>query len=85
MNPEDGWTHPIHIHFEEGQIIAKLVKGVSVPVPPQQRGRKDIYVLDAFTTLRVFLRFRDFNGKYVMHCHNLIHEDHSMMVRFDIV
>ncbi|MDH4555268.1 bilirubin oxidase [Pseudomonas sp. BN417] len=85
VNPEDGWTHPIHIHFEEGQIIAKLVNGVSVPVPPQQRGRKDVYVLDAFTTLRVFLRFRDFKGKYVMHCHNLIHEDHSMMVRWDIV
>ncbi|MDH4611735.1 bilirubin oxidase [Pseudomonas sp. BN102] len=85
VNPEDGWTHPIHIHFEEGQIIAKFVNGVSVPVPPQQRGRKDVYVLDAFTTLRVFLRFRDFKGKYVMHCHNLIHEDHSMMVRWDIV
>ncbi|MCY1274322.1 Spore coat protein A [compost metagenome] len=85
VNPEDGWTHPIHIHFEEGQIIGKIVKGVSVPVPPQHRGRKDVYVIDAFTTLRVFLRFRDFKGKYVMHCHNLIHEDHSMMLRFDIV
>ena len=36
------------------------------------------------TTLRVFLRFRDFRGKYVMHCHNLTHEDHAMMVRWDI-
>ncbi len=85
VNTEDGWTHPIHIHFEEGQIIGKLVNGVSVPVPAQQRGRKDVYVIEAFTTLRVFLRFRDFKGKYVMHCHNLIHEDHSMMTRWDIV
>ena len=28
--------------------------------------------------------FRDFTGKYVMHCHNVVHEDHAMMIRFDI-
>ena len=32
----------------------------------------------------VFLRFRDLQGRYVMHCHNVVHEDHAMMVRFDI-
>ena len=37
------------------------------------------------TTMRVLLRFRDFTGKYLMHCHNLTHEDHAMMVRCDIV
>jgi multicopper oxidase len=30
---------------------------------------------------KVFLRFRDFLGKYPMHCHNLVHEDHAMMIR----
>ncbi|MCY1367254.1 hypothetical protein D9M69_541820 [compost metagenome] len=35
-------------------------------------------------TIKVFLRFRDFLGKHPMHCHNLIHEDHAMMVRWDI-
>jgi FtsP/CotA-like multicopper oxidase with cupredoxin domain len=34
--------------------------------------------------VRIFIRFRDFVGKYVMHCHNLVHEDHAMMVRWDI-
>ena len=24
-------------------------------------------------------------GRYVMHCHNLVHEDHSMMTRFEVV
>ena len=28
------------------------------------------------------MRFRDWTGRYVMHCHNVIHEDHAMMVRF---
>jgi FtsP/CotA-like multicopper oxidase with cupredoxin domain len=35
--------------------------------------------------VRVFMRFRDMKGRYVMHCHNVVHEDHAMMVRCDIV
>ncbi|MFN2408195.1 MAG: multicopper oxidase domain-containing protein [Pyrinomonadaceae bacterium] len=34
--------------------------------------------------VRLFFRFRDFVGRYPMHCHNTIHEDHAMMLRFDI-
>ncbi|WP_305956017.1 multicopper oxidase family protein, partial [Pseudomonas sp. 2FG] len=79
-----GWTHPIHIHFEEGRILSKTVDEIEVPVPPHERGRKDVYVLEKTMSMRVFLRFRDFKGKYVMHCHNVIHEDHAMMVRWDI-
>jgi len=26
-----------------------------------------------------------FSGKYVMHCHNLAYEDHSMMAHFEVV
>jgi len=32
----------------------------------------------------VFFRFRDFAGRYPMHCHNTLHEDHAMMMRWDI-
>jgi FtsP/CotA-like multicopper oxidase with cupredoxin domain len=84
VNPEDGWDHPIHVHFEEGRIIGKTVLGRAVPVPPHEQGRKDVYVLGEDMTIRVFLRFRDFLGKYPIHCHNLIHEDHAMMARWDI-
>ena len=31
------------------------------------------------------MRWPDFLGKYVMHCHNVVHEDHAMMIRWDIV
>jgi len=31
------------------------------------------------------VKFRDYTGPYVMHCHNVVHEDHAMMVRFDLV
>lgn len=33
---------------------------------------------------RVLLHFRDFHSKYVLPCHNIIHEDNMMMLRFDI-
>lgn len=85
VNPDNGWQHPIHVHFEEGRILSKTVNGVNVAIPVNERGRKDVFVLGERMTVRVLLRFRDFTGKYTMHCHNLTHEDHAMMVRFDIV
>ncbi|MCY1535532.1 Spore coat protein A [compost metagenome] len=82
---DDGWDHPIHIHFEEGRILSKVINGRNVAVPPHEKGRKDVFVIEGRATTRVLMRFRDYKGKYVMHCHNLIHEDHSMMLRWDIV
>lgn len=85
VNPDNGWQHPIHVHFEEGRILSKTLEGVSVPVPPHERGRKDVFPLGPAATMRVLFRFRDFTGKYMAHCHNLTHEDHAMMFRWDIV
>lgn len=82
---DNGWDHPIHIHFEEGRILSKVIEGRSVAVPVHEKGRKDVFVIEGRATTRVLMRFRDYKGKYVMHCHNLIHEDHAMMLRFDIV
>ncbi len=84
-NPSGGWSHPVHVHFEEGHILQKFRNGTQIPVPAHEKGRKDVYTLGPNERMRVFLRFRDFPGKYVMHCHNMIHEDHAMMVRWDIV
>jgi FtsP/CotA-like multicopper oxidase with cupredoxin domain len=84
VNADNGWQHPIHVHFEEGRILSKTVNGVSVAIPVNERGRKDVFVLGPLTTTRVLFRFRDFSGKYLLHCHNLTHEDHAMMVRWDI-
>ncbi len=80
-NLSGGWSHPVHIHFEEGRI---LTRNGGTP-PAHERGRKDVYVIGPSETVRVFLHFRDFPGKYVMHCHNTVHEDHGMMARWDIV
>ena len=81
LKGKGSWHHPVHIHFEEGRILSRNGK----PPPPHEMGRKDVYVLEPNEEVRVFLRFRDFLGKYMMHCHNLIHEDHAMIIRWDIV
>ncbi|MDH4873915.1 bilirubin oxidase [Pseudomonas sp. BN515] len=85
LSGKGGWDHPVHIHLEEGRILSKSVEGVPVPVPPHEQGRKDVFVLTGSMTIRLLVRFRDFTGKYVMHCHNVIHEDHEMMVRLNVV
>jgi len=80
-NGGGGWAHPIHIHFEEGRILKRDGK-----LPPlHERGRKDVYDLPPGGEVEIFIQFRDFAGKYVMHCHNVIHEDHVMMLRWDLV
>ncbi len=80
-NDGGGWDHPVHIHFEEGRIL----KRDGLPPSPHERGRKDVYNLPPNGEVEVYLQFRDFTGKYLMHCHNVVHEDHGMMVRWDVV
>ena len=75
------WWHPVHIHFEEGRILT--VNGLKPTA--KYDGRRDMYLLEAGMKMEVLIQFRDFQGPYVMHCHNVVHEDHAMMVRFDVI
>ncbi|GAW33301.1 spore coat protein A [Roseovarius sp. A-2] len=75
------WAHPVHTHFEEFQILE--VNGR--PPSAIERSRKDVVELGPGDEVTFFGRWRDFMGKHVMHCHNVVHEDHAMMIRWDIV
>ncbi len=81
INSSGSWSHPVHIHFEEFQILSRN----GVAPAPYEVCRKDVLQLGPNETVRCFFRFRDFLGHYVMHCHNVVHEDHAMMIRWDIV
>jgi FtsP/CotA-like multicopper oxidase with cupredoxin domain len=61
--------------------------GVQEGVLPVFMGgpRRDVATLLPGDEIKVFMRWKDFLGKHVMHCHNVVHEDHSMMIRWDIV
>lgn len=82
LSTAGGWAHPVHIHLEEYHILSyngKPVTGTGLG------GRKDVFTLYPGDEMRIYMKFRDWLGKYVMHCHNVVHEDHAMMVRWDIV
>jgi len=83
VNDGGGWEHPIHIHFEEFQTLSINGKPPATS-PLVQTGRKDVLRLEADARAVLFFRFRDFTGKYPMHCHNTVHEDHAMMLRWDL-
>jgi FtsP/CotA-like multicopper oxidase with cupredoxin domain len=81
-----GWSHPVHVHFEEGQILSRDGK----PPPAWERwARKDVYRVgpepNSSGVVEVAVRFREFHGSYVEHCHNTQHEDHAMLLRWDIL
>ena len=82
QNPGGDWKHPVHIHFEEHRILSR--NGVATPASSTEYGRKDVIPLGWNEKVKIFMRFRDMKGRYVMHCHNVIHEDAGMMVRWDI-
>jgi manganese oxidase len=82
VNDGDEWDHPIHVHFEEGQILAR--NGQASNVPPWEHGRKDLYRLRPAGSVTVTLQFRDWGGMFMEHCHNTTHEDNAMLLRWDV-
>ena len=76
------WTHPIHIHLEEHQILTR--NGLP-PTLAVENSRKDVVQVHPNERVQIFFRFRDWVGKYPIHCHNVVHEDHAMMALWHIV
>jgi manganese oxidase len=81
VNNGGDWDHPVHIHFEECQTLAR--NGAGVPAT-EALGRKDVWRLRRDGSVTVFLQFREFTGMFVEHCHNTTHEDHAMLLRWEL-
>ena len=82
VNDGGGCDHPIHIHFEEGQILAR--NGSFANVPLAEQGRKDVYRLRPGGSVTISMQFRDWGGMFMEHCHNTTHEDNAMLLRWEI-
>jgi FtsP/CotA-like multicopper oxidase with cupredoxin domain len=65
--------HPFHIHINDFQV--KSVNGHRVRAPSLQ----DTVVLPVHGRVVIRLRFTQFTGRFVFHCHILAHEDGGMM------
>jgi spore coat protein A, manganese oxidase len=79
-NKSGGWFHPIHIHLVDFKILDRDGQAPH----PYERGPKDTIYLGESETVRVIARFGPHAGRYMIHCHNLVHEDHDMMVQFEV-
>ena len=73
--------HPVHVHLVNFQILARN----GGPPRPFEGGWKDTVALEEGEDARVIMKFENYRGRYLIHCHNLEHEDHSMMARFDVI
>jgi FtsP/CotA-like multicopper oxidase with cupredoxin domain len=82
MNLSGDWTHPIHIHLEEHQILSRNRQPPTLAI---ENSRKDVTQLHPNERVRLFFRFRDWVGKYPIHCHNVVHEDHAMMALWHVL
>lgn len=85
INPDKGRLHPVHLHFADTQLLDRN----GLPPHPYERGWKDVFLLGERETLRIVARFRGqgeeaIAGKFMMHCHHLIHEDGGAMTQFEV-
>jgi spore coat protein A len=78
-NPS-GHAHPMHVHLDMFQILDRN----GAPPLPAEAGWKDTVAVGPNETVRVIIRFTDYPGRYMFHCHNLEHEDNGMMAQFDV-
>ena len=83
-NSSGGWWHPIHVHLEFMRVLRRNGR---VPGPLERDGnaRTDTVILGPNDEVEVFVKFRDYSGRWVLHCHTTEHEDAYMMTCFDVV
>lgn len=76
--------HPaVHIHLVDFKIVQRI-GGRGQVMPYECAGLKDIGMIGPNETLRVVAKYAPWDGVYMFHCHNLLHEDHDMMGAFNI-
>ena len=73
--------HPVHIHLVQFQVLE--INGQ--PQDPSQHGWKDTLVVQPGGQIVVAARFEGYTGRYLLHCHNLEHEDLGMMADYEII
>lgn len=75
--------HPVHVHGAHFQVVSRT--GGRGRLLPWEAGWKDTVVLNDKETVDVLIRFDQYRGAYVIHCHQLEHESMGMMANFEVV
>lgn len=78
-----GAPHPVHVHGAHFQIIGgQHTNGNPRRDYAWERGWKDTVLVRTHESVDVLIRFDNYEGRYLLHCHKLEHEDHGMMLNF---
>ncbi len=76
-----GQDHPIHLHDINFQV---LTVGRGAPPANVSQKWKETVNVPAWSSAKILIKFVDFTGTYVFHCHILEHEDRGMMAQFQV-
>jgi FtsP/CotA-like multicopper oxidase with cupredoxin domain len=76
------FPHPVHMHAVHFQVLSRT--GGRNRVLPWEAGWKDTVLVFPGETVEVIARFDSHRGMFLLHCHNLEHEDMGMMMNFQI-
>lgn len=74
--------HPMHVHGTQFQVLSR--DGSEGRRLATDFGWKDTVLVRPFESVEIALRFV-VSANYVLHCHNLEHEDDGMMLNFNVV
>jgi FtsP/CotA-like multicopper oxidase with cupredoxin domain len=83
--------HPVHVHGLQFQILDRDISDVPQGVWQTvgdgfvDEGWQDTFLLMPGMKVKIVMKFKDFQGIYVYHCHNLEHEDMGMMRNYEVV
>lgn len=82
--------HPMHIHGVQFQVIERNLDNrqssgyESLSDGFINEGWKDTVLVLPGESVRVLVKFEDFSGLFLYHCHNLEHEDGGMMRNYEV-
>jgi FtsP/CotA-like multicopper oxidase with cupredoxin domain len=82
--------HPMHIHNVQFQVIDRQVlpqlaeAWQTVSAGYVDEGWKDTVLVMPGERVKVLLKFEDYEGLYLYHCHNLEHEDFGLMRNYRV-
>ena len=75
-----GMSHTVHIHDVSQQCLSRN-GGSCYPYETM----KETWYLEPGETIEVKLRFTDYTGMYMLHCHMIEHADDGMMAQFEVI
>lgn len=73
--------HPMHVH---GVLFQVYSRNGNTNLAPNDKGWKDTVLVNPNETVQTLVKFIDYSGTYLLHCHNLEHEDDGMMLNIKI-